>query len=79
MGHRKNPVTGWDAPFGLMMGCHQAAKQLRRAGVISRKDQRLFKEWTKAGFQQPQDGSRLDWIVWSVWMWQLGVPTMSEN
>lgn len=57
--------------FGWMMDSREAARQLHRMGMLSRKDVKLFNRWIKAGCPPTQDGSRLDWITWATWVWAM--------
>ena len=58
-------------PLGLMMDSREAIRQLRRAGLLTKKDTKRFRRWLRDGCPPVKVGTRLDWINWATWMWEM--------
>lgn len=78
--HLKRPAPNRIIPpYGWMMDARQAAIQLRRMGLLSRKDVKTLNQWIREGCPPSEGGSRLDWITWAVWMWQMAPGNFTEH
>lgn len=66
------PNSGPETPmFGWAMTARTSAQELRRAGLLSRRDFKEFKTWLAAGAPQPEPGTTISKTVWAVWFWQM--------
>ena len=76
----KRPVSQVTVPaFGCLMPARAAVKDLRRAGVLGRKDARKVKAWLDQGCPPVVKGSTLDLAIWAVWMWQMMPASFADH
>lgn len=56
-------------PRGWMMCARTAAKELQRAGFLTRKERKRLVAWIENPEREQPDPS-LSAVLWAVWMWQ---------
>ena len=57
-------------PFGFLMDALTAAKELQRAGLLSKKERKALVAWINDPNRQ-QPSPELSAVIWAVWMWQM--------
>lgn len=67
----KRPMPPIPQTWGDWMNAQQAARDLRRLGMLTPREMRMFRAWIRQGTPKVPRNSPLDMVLWSVWMWQM--------